>query len=89
MDRALARTRITYLRQDFIIVKWSLKAEDLSYFPAMYPVWARFTNLSQLQLFWIKEIAGTLGQVLIGPASIKRSSRPIIRLCLSPVQLLL
>lgn len=81
-DRALSRTRITYLRQDFIIVKWTLEAEDLRYYPAVYPVWVRFTNLSQLQLFWIKEIAGTLGQVLIGPASIERSSRPIIRLCL-------
>ncbi|OAE26482.1 hypothetical protein AXG93_815s1450 [Marchantia polymorpha subsp. ruderalis] len=81
-DKALSRTRITYLRQDFIIVKWTLEAEDLSYYPAVYPVWVRFTNLSQLQLFWIKEIAGTLGQVLIGPASIERSSRPIIRLCL-------
>ncbi|OAE25857.1 hypothetical protein AXG93_2145s1560 [Marchantia polymorpha subsp. ruderalis] len=30
-DLALSRTRITYLRQDFIIVKWTLEAEDLSY----------------------------------------------------------
>ncbi|OAE30688.1 hypothetical protein AXG93_402s1010 [Marchantia polymorpha subsp. ruderalis] len=66
MDRALSRTRITYLDLDFNIVKWSLEAEDLSYFPALYPVWARFTSLTQLQLFWIKEIAGTLSPVLIG-----------------------
>ncbi|OAE25854.1 hypothetical protein AXG93_2145s1530 [Marchantia polymorpha subsp. ruderalis] len=38
-DLALSRTRITYLQQDFIIVKWTSEAEDLSYTPAMYPVW--------------------------------------------------
>lgn len=81
-DLALSRTRITYLQQDFIIVKWTSEAEDLSYTPAMYPVWVRFTNLTRLQVFWIREIAGTLGPVLIGPASIEKSSRPIIRLCL-------
>ncbi|OAE19311.1 hypothetical protein AXG93_1860s1200 [Marchantia polymorpha subsp. ruderalis] len=39
-NNILSNTRITYLRQDFVLVKWTMSAEDPNFITDRYPLWA-------------------------------------------------
>ncbi|PTQ49890.1 hypothetical protein MARPO_0002s0325 [Marchantia polymorpha] len=80
-DRALSRTRISFLRQEFIILKWTLAADDHKFVPEHYPVWVGFPKLTNLQVLWVNEIASTLGPVLPTPGRTEKTNRDIFRVC--------
>ncbi|OAE19802.1 hypothetical protein AXG93_715s1000 [Marchantia polymorpha subsp. ruderalis] len=81
-NSALSRIRLSYLRQEFIVLRWTPQAEHHAYIPAVYPVWVRFTDLDIVQTEWLEEIAGTLGPVLLPPHKVQKTSRPIYRVCI-------
>ncbi|BBN18195.1 hypothetical protein Mp_8g00530 [Marchantia polymorpha subsp. ruderalis] len=82
-DSSLSRHRITYQHQDFVIVKWTLDAEEHSYAPERFPVWVRFASLTfRTQSLHIHKIVDSMGPVLCRAKRMDNSSRPIVRACI-------
>lgn len=80
-DQALSRTRLTHLRREFIILKWTPEAEDHQYIPDRYPVWVRFPELTTLQSQWLPELASFLGPVLLPPGRMPKTTQRMCRVC--------
>ncbi|BBN11544.1 hypothetical protein MPTK1_5g12810 [Marchantia polymorpha subsp. ruderalis] len=80
-DQALSRTRLTHLRREFIILKWTPEAKDHQYIPDRYPVWVRFPELTTLQSQWLPELASFLVPVLLPPVRMPKTTQRMCRVC--------